>query len=172
MNADGKLDILTTSVAGQNIIEQYTAGNTLAVSLGDGKGSFGPPHVYTGNSESLFLAIGDFKGNGFPSVITADADSDTVSLFSNDGTGDMGFPEGLIPTEFASNGTGDGANSYTGFAFADLNRDGKPDLFQVGTYGNNVASLAALNDGNGHFTSDKVSPITAEHGGYLWDFRL
>ena len=50
MNGDGKLDIVTTSIAGQNLIEQYTAGNTLAVSLGDGKGSFGPPHVYTGNS--------------------------------------------------------------------------------------------------------------------------
>ena len=172
VNGDGKLDIVTSSVVGQNFIGQYTSGNTLAVSLGDGKGNFGTSHVYTGNSESLFLAVGDFKGNGFPSVITADADSDTVSLYWNDGTGDLGFPEGSIPTEFAGSGQADYANPYTGYAFADLNRDGKPDLFEVGTYGNNVTSLAALNDGRGHFTTDKVSPIAPEHGGYLWDFRL
>jgi hypothetical protein len=172
VNGDGKLDIVTSSIIGQNLLFRYTAGNTITVSMGDGKGNFGSPQVYTGNSESSFLALGDFKGNGFPSVITADADSDTVSLYLNDGTGDLGFPEGSVPSQFVTTGAADFANPYTGLGFADLNRDGKPDLFRVGTYDNNLVSLVAMNDGLGRFAPDKVSPIVPVNGGNLWDFRL
>jgi len=171
VNGDGHLDIVTSSIVFVNILNINTAGNTLTVAYGDGKGSFGTPHVYTGNSESLFLALGDFKGNGFPSVVTADADADTVSLYPNNGTGDLGFPEGGVPTQLSAN---DGANGYTGYTFADLNRDGKPDMYQVGVYGNQFASLVSLNDGTGHLGTDKVSPLgpNSVNGGYVWDYRL
>jgi hypothetical protein len=171
VNGDGHPDIVTSSIITTNVFgDIYSAGNTLAVSYGDGKGNFGAAHMYTGNSESLFLALGDFKGNGYPSVITADADSDTVSLYFNDATGDLGFPEGGVPTQLAPN---DYANGYTGYTFADLNKDGKPDMYQVGVYGNQLASLVSLNDGRGHLGTDKVSPLNlVPNGGALWDYRL
>lgn len=169
VNGDGHLDIVSSSIVSQNVFQVYTAGNTLSVALGDGKGNFGVPHVYTGNSESLFLALGDFKGNGFPSVITADADSDTVSLYMNDGAGDLGFPEGGAPTQLSQSNS---AAGYSGYSFADLNKDGKPDLYQIGLYSGGFASLVALNDGSGHLGTDKVSPMGNPNGLYIWDYRL
>ncbi len=169
VNGDGHLDIVMSSILFQNAFGEYTAGNTISVMYGDGKGNFGTPHLYTGNSESLFLALGDFKGTGFPSVITADDDSDTVNLYFNDGTGDLGFPEGGKPTQLSAT---DGAGGRTGYTFADLNKDGKPDLFQVGYYNGLHASLVSLNDGSGHFGADKISPLNDQSNQLIWDYRL
>jgi hypothetical protein len=60
----------------------------------------------------------------------------------------------------------------TGYSMADLNKDGKTDLFQVGFYGEQHASLVSLNDGSGHFGADKVSPFGETSNQSLRDYRL
>ena len=151
MNGVGHLDLIASSEVVEEGNYYYTAGNTISVAEGDGKGNFGLARIYGGNSEALYLAIGDFKGDGRPDIVTADADTDTATVLSNDGNDGYGFPQGIDACQ-----TSQGAwicpkvvvNYGSGYTFADLNSDGKPDIFQIGLSGtSNYYSLSYLNDG-------------------------
>jgi hypothetical protein len=91
VNGDGHLDLVYSGVWADTIYGQV-AGNLLAVHFGDGKGNFGPAHVYRGGQTSFGLAVADFNRDGHPDIITANQDSDSASMFLNDGAGGFGLP--------------------------------------------------------------------------------
>lgn len=163
INGDGHLDLIATSAVVQQVDYSYPAGDTISVALGNGKGNFGVAHVYGGNSESFALTVGDFAGNGHPGVVTADVDTDTVSVFANDGTGDLGFPEGL----YSGRELYGDVEPFSGYTFADLNGDGIPDGFQLGGY-DNFYSMSYLNDGAGHLKA----PLRSTFGPGVTNFAM
>jgi hypothetical protein len=184
VNGDGHLDLIASSEVVEESNYYYTAGNTISVAEGDGKGNFGLARIYGGSSEALSLAVGDFKGDGRPSIVTADIDTDTATVFPNDGNGGFGFPQGVDACQ-ADQGAWicpDVVVGYgSGYTFADLNGDGKPDIFQMGssadieTSGTTYSyySLSFLNDGSGRFGAFLASPIyTVTTYSPLGDYKL
>jgi len=176
VNGDGNLDIVTSSVPTQEPNYLYTSGNTVNVALGDGKGNFSVARTYVGAGLSYSLAVADFNGDGKPDVVTANGDTDSANLFLNDGTGSFGFPQGLY---MGLSNTGALLSNFAGPSIADLNGDGKPDVFLLGEGANSdFYATTLLNDGTGRLavplTSDSGIPgiLTNDVGDYrLGDFR-
>lgn len=154
LNGDGHLDIITSAYPGlgedYGVIDGFTAGNTLNVALGDGKGNFSVSRNYIGVSQSVSLAVADFNGDGHPDVVTANEDSDTATVYQNDGSGSFGFPQGVfvgLPTSGVINAP------ISGLSFVDLNHDSKPDIVFLNSEENSEYYLVSLlNDGTGRFS--------------------
>ncbi len=123
-DGDGKLDLIGSPPEGG-----------LAVYLGNGSGSFGPPiRTVTESVYVLATAVGDLNGDGLPDVVAIYPNLDFASVFL--GTGGGSFAEGSTLL------VGSGLSSVT---IADVNGDGKPDV--VLGIGNYVA--VALGNGDG-----------------------
>ncbi|MGA2344841.1 MAG: FG-GAP-like repeat-containing protein, partial [Candidatus Sulfotelmatobacter sp.] len=162
VNGDGHLDLVYSGVWANTGYGQV-AGNLLAVNFGDGKGHFGPAHVYRGGQTSFGLAVADFNHDGHPDVITANQDSDSATIFLNDGKGGFGVPTGeYIGYISGSTPSGPVNAPYTSFTPADVNGDGNPDLVQILVgqgYPNPAQAAVMLNDGTGHFGPAIYSPV-------------
>jgi hypothetical protein len=168
VNGDGNLDLVTGSAMVQQFDYSYPVGTTVGVALGDGKGNFSAARVYMGASEESALAIGDFASNGRPSIVTADVDTDTVTVYRNDGNADFGAPEGI----YTGKGIYGNVQPVLSYTFADLNGDGKPDLFQLGG-GDAFYSMSSLNDGKVRFAPPILSSFgAAASQQYMGDYRL
>ena len=174
VNGDGYPDLVASSEIVQELIGAYSSGNTINVALGDGKGNFSVGRIYPGPSEAPSLVVGDFEGNGKPDIVTADIDTDTTTVFKNDGAGGFGFPQGL---DGGVTSAGASVISTGEPAFADLNGDGKPDMVLVGG-SNDFVTTSYLNDGTGRFAPAVNSDSGVELSstgfafGALGDFRL
>ena len=171
MNGDGHLDIVTTAIPATDPIYGFVAGNTLSVALGDGRGGFTNGRNYKGNGESYSLSLADFNGDGKFDVVTSNTETDTATVYQNDGTGNFGFPQGLwvgVP------GIGVINAPVSPLSFADVNGDGKPDieLLDEGDGGKYIVTVL-LNDGSGKFmgpiSSDANIDIVAN---WIGDHRL
>jgi hypothetical protein len=171
VNGDGILDLVTTSIPLFTPDYGEVAGDTLSVAFGDGHGNFSPSRNYVGTGMSYSMAFGDFNGDDKPDVATVSPDTDTVSVYLNDGSGGFGFPQGEwigLPNIGISNTTASTPS------FADLNGDGKPDVVILAeSYGGEYFLNAMLNDGTGRF----LSPIPSDAGvaipaGTMGDYRL
>jgi hypothetical protein len=169
INGDGHLDILTTStpsaLSGGGIGD--IAGNNLCVAFGDGQGNFSPGRVYTGTGESYSLALADFNGDGKTDVVTVSPDTDTSTVYLNDGSGGFGFPQGAwvgVPNNEIINAP------ISPVSFADVNGDGKSDvvLLDLGV-GNGSLITVMLNDGTGRLSGPTQSAAGVSNIG---DFRL
>ena len=67
VNGDGHMDVIVSGIYVDDLFAYGTeAGNQFCVLEGDGKGNFGPPKVYRGDSSAYSLAVGDFNGDGHP----------------------------------------------------------------------------------------------------------
>ena len=148
LNGDGHLDLVTGGVLGTGY--PHLQGNLLCVLLGDGNGNFSNGRVYRGDTSMFSLAFADLNGDGRPDVLTANQDSDSATVFLNDGTGGFGDPQGL------SVGYGSGqVNAPLSRPIAtDLNADRKTDLvlleapiYQAEPCAFQITAL--LNDGSG-----------------------
>ena len=174
VNGDGHLDLVYSGISAQTGYGQV-AGNLLAVHFGDGKGNFGPAHVYRGGQTSFALAVADFNRDGHPDVITANQDSDSATIFLNDGQGGFGMPSGEYIGYISDNNSSGPVNApYTSYTPADVNGDGKPDLvvLEVGPgYPNPFQATVMLNDGTGHFGPAVHSPV-AEGTSSVFDYLL
>jgi hypothetical protein len=174
VNGDGHLDLIYSGIAAQTGYGQV-AGNLVAVHFGDGKGNFGPAHVYRGGQTSFGLAVADFNRDGHPDIITANQDSDSASMFLNDGKGGFGTPAGEYVGYINGNNSSGPVNApYTSFFPADVNGDGSTDLvlLEVGPgYPNPSQATVMLNDGTGHFGAAIHSPV-AEGTFEVTDFLL
>jgi probable HAF family extracellular repeat protein len=116
--------------------------NTVCVRLGDGKGAFGPEHIYSVGQGSFLIAIatGDFNRDGnldlAITVSRAGLGGGTVGLLFGNGDGTFRSPvyvqTGISPLSIA---------------VADLNGDGNDDLF----VGGNGSSAVLLGSGDGTF---------------------
>jgi hypothetical protein len=135
-NGDGHLDLAVALGGAHSVLSD--AG--LAILLGHGDGTFGPPTVYPAGGADYGVVVGDFNGDGIPDVaVTAGgAYDDDVRLFL--GNGDGTFRAGQHP----STGTG----PY-GIAAADLTGDGHLDLVTANHFVDTVSVL--LGDGTGAF---------------------
>lgn len=170
INGDGLPDIVTTTFPGLwGIVQGDVAGNMLAVAFGDGKGSFTSGRDYVGAGESYSLAIADFNGDDHPDVVSASPDTNTATVWINDGSGGFGFPQG----EWA--GVRNLINNpISGPSFADVNGDGKPDLLFLNEgYGGEYWITSLLNDGTGRFSA----PVESDAGvsittNWIGDYRL
>jgi uncharacterized protein (TIGR03437 family) len=157
VNGDGKLDLVSASTI--NSQDQPV----VAVALGDGKGGFQAPAVYSvrlpKSLNTALVATGDINGDGFPDIVTSGG---TVLL--NDGKG--GFPsrkDYILPLASGS------------IILADLNGDGHLDiligngnpLFLSGTTA--APSLTVLfGNGTGIFSDAPTGGLTVVSGaGFL-----
>ncbi|MFD1875569.1 FG-GAP-like repeat-containing protein [Hymenobacter bucti] len=132
VNGDGKPDLLTT-----NFIL-----STVGVLLGNGNGTFQAPINYNtgGNSSPYSIAVVDVNSDGKPDLLTANNGNNTVGVLLGNGNGTF---QPIVTY-------GMGANSFPySIAVADVNGDGKPDLFTANNGNNTVGVL--LGNGNGTF---------------------
>lgn len=170
MNGDGHVDIVTTTIPlfdGSGLGD--VAGNMLAVAFGDGRGNFTPGRDYVGTGMSYSLAIADFNRDGHADVVSASPDTDTATVWLNDGSGGFGFPQGeWIGFPNLIN------NPISPPSFADVNGDGKPDVVVLNEgYGSEYLITTMLNDGTGRF----AAPVTSDSGAsvssnWMGDYRL
>ncbi len=97
------------------------------------------------------MAVGDFDGDDWPDIFLAYGGGST--LLRNDGAGRF---------EMADDGSVDGQPIPRARAVAatDVDGDGDLDAF-LGLYETNTEQLLLRNDGNGHFTSERIAGSNA-----------
>jgi hypothetical protein len=107
-NADGELD-LAVAVFGENT----PTATTISVLLGTGAGAFQPPQLYGVQRGPLWIAVGEFDGDGVSDLATANFGVDTVSVLLGNGNGTfqtaVSFPAGsgtasVVPGHFNNDG--------------------------------------------------------------------
>ena len=139
-NGDGVLDLVTANTQDDNV----------TLLLGDGKGGFSPASrsPFSVGKAPLFVAVGDFDGNGVPDLAVVNFSDNTVSVLVGDGKGGFSaapgspFPVGVEPDSVA---------------IGDFNNDGVPDLAVSNVVFSNVSML--LGDGKGVFSPASDSPF-------------
>lgn len=182
MNGDGHLDVVAAGAFfGPGGVFGQEATNLVMVFPGNGRGSLGPSRLYRSEPSMFGLALTDLNGDGHPDVIVASEDTDTTSVFLNDGHGVLPGPTG----EYIGYGDNAGAGfsgtlnaPFTDFFVRDIDGDGKPDLALVEApqFFQFPWKLAVmLNDGTGHFGPAIRSTIAdaadLPFGFVLADFR-
>ena len=164
VNGDGHLDVVGSAVfypTVENPEAGAEAGYLLSVLKGDGKGNLAVAQTYRGGTSAYSFVVADFNGDNRPEILTADSGENQVSVFTNDGTGDYGSPQGA--TIGYTFGPVNAPDSQSPMEVADLNGDGKPDLLLV-EYGEQLGSppelTALMNDGSGKFLPPARTSIT------------
>ncbi|AVH67137.1 beta strand repeat-containing protein [Nostoc sp. 'Peltigera membranacea cyanobiont' N6] len=134
-NGDGFSDLVTanTDINDRNV----------SVLLGNGNGSFGTATNYVVGSIPpgpipYSVAVGDFNGDGFADLVTANNQQNNISVLLGNGDGSFG-----TPTIFS------GGNSSVSLAIGDFNGDGFSDLVTANQSSDNISVL--LGNGNGSF---------------------
>src|SRR5215472_6889755 len=128
-NQDGNPDIAICS-----------NNNQVAIFLGNGKGGFTGPTIYTIGISVIDLAVGDFNNDGKLdlALVGGEAFSDGLAFLAGNGDGTFSPPTYYL--------TGVAGGSLTVLA-ADFNHDKNLDLF----VGGNGSSEVILGDGHGGF---------------------
>jgi hypothetical protein len=180
MNGDGHLDVVAAGAFfGPGGVFGQEATNLVTVLHGDGHGSLGLPHIYRSEPSMFGLALADLNGDGHPDVIVASLDTDTASVFLNDGHGGLPGPAGEYIGYQDSAGSFGALNApSTDFFVRDIDGDGKPDLALIESEqftGSPWELTVMLNDGTGHFgpaiRSPIVNPPNVPFGYAMADFR-
>jgi Big-like domain-containing protein/VCBS repeat protein len=162
INRDGNLD-LVNAYSGQ-------------VYLGAGNGTFTAgttmPSTPCAGSDALFTAaLADVNGDGKPDVVeTCDLSNDIYTLI---GSGTGTFAAGPSTYTGTPGPCGSSVPGIGGFALADFNGDGKPDLFVAGYNGSTANACTAQGTGSGTFTMMGPTFMTAPASGPIavGDFR-
>jgi FG-GAP repeat. len=153
MNGDGNPDLV--------IANHQTPYITIL--LGDGRGSFAPaphsPFATQSHPHPHGVAVGDFIGDGKPTVVTDSWGSDQILLLPSDGKGNLILPGKFFPTD---------GGSDQGVRAADFNKDGKLDIVTTGQKINAISLL--LGNGKGGFRKAPASPFPA--GAAAWAFTI
>ena len=141
LNADGKIDILTTNAN----------DNTVSVLLGDGNASFSPASgspFRAGRHPYDVVAPHDVNGDGKLDLVTPNLRGNAVMVMLGDGTGAFSDSPGA---PFA-------VQTRPGYvAVADLNNDRKLDI--VATHDDYPIVAVLLGDGKGSFKPTPGSPV-------------
>src|SRR5437762_1037260 len=151
-NADGLQDL---AVADHD-------SNTVSVLLGVGNGDFqeAPQSPIAVGTTPVWIAVGDFNGDGKPDLAVANVNSDTVSVLLGNGDGTFQAAQ-----TFA---VGDGPTSVTA---GDFNRDGVQDLATGNWFSGDVSVLLGI--GNRTFEQPAslpsgvsvISPVVGDFDG-------
>jgi hypothetical protein len=132
VNADGKLDILTSNAT----------TDAVGVLLNTGTGTFGAAATYSSsapNSAGLTggqrgLAVADVNADGKPDILTTNYYSSVFGVLLNNGNGTFGAMT-TYPT---------GTNSPSRLNVGDINSDGQPDLLGADPNGGTASALVVL----------------------------
>ena len=128
-NGDGKPDIAATSYSNGSV--------SVFLNKGDGTGTFGAEQVFAVGGSAEALAVGDVNGDGKLDIVTANGDSNSVSVLLGKGDGTFGTAQVYA--------TGGSANSI---ALGDFNKDRALDIVITGT-----ELDVLLNNGDGTFAA-------------------
>ena len=142
VNGDGKPDVVVAN----------EFDSTVSVLLGNGDGSFQPARNFSSLYESRTLAVADVNGDGKPDIILPEIGGDpsmpasqfgVLCILSGNGDGTFKQPYTVVagPQPFA-------------ISVADLNGDGRPDVFLT-SYANNSLDVM-LGNGNGTFKTPRT----------------
>ena len=116
LDGDGSVDLVTANDG----TGPMGVGFTVSVLLNKGDGTFRRAHDFRTAEYPTSVAIGDATGDGRPDIVNADAETQNVSILTNDGH--ARFMERLV---YPPQEKGGGAPSVS---LADLNGDGEGDL--------------------------------------------
>jgi len=120
----------------QDLAAAKDAGNTVAVLLGNGDGTFGTKVEYAIAGMSESIAMGDFNRDRRLDLVTANWNVDNVSILLGHGDGTFG--------DHVEYGAGD---VPLGVAVADFNRDGRLDLATANSDSDTISVLRGHGDG-------------------------
>jgi hypothetical protein len=133
----------------QDLITANVQGDSVSVLLGNGDGTFGPPHDYPAGQAPWSVAVADFNGDGIPDLAVADLlpyPTGTVSVLLGNGDGTfqkaVAYPVGSNPRSVVA---------------ADFNGDGIPDLAVDNTASQTISVL--LGNGDGTFQPAHDYPV-------------
>jgi hypothetical protein len=141
-NGDGKPDLVVSSGAS---CSPTPCSNLISVLLGKGDGTFDAPRIYgSGDFQANAVVVADVNGDGKLDLVAANQCSPTTC--SNDGV--AGVLLGNGDGTFAAAQTYNAGGAPSSLAVADVNGDGKPDLFVV--YGSSLVGVL-LGNGDGTF---------------------
>ena len=109
--------------------------------------SFSAPFLYTAGPFPRSVAVGDFNGDGYPDIVTAnDGTGNSISVLLNNGDGTfrapLNYPAGNQPVQVV---------------VGDFNRDGNLDLAVANLSSNNVSVF--LGNGDGTFRAGATVPV-------------
>ena len=146
-NGDGKPEIVEVNIA-DNTVSVYANNSTV------GNLAFAARMNLTPGSSDVPYAVvvSDIDGDGMADIATADAGSNSISVFHN--TGSPGGALSFAPyADFSVGGTPES------IAAGDLDGDGKPDIV-TGNYGDNTISLLhnTSTSGNVSFAASAALP--------------
>ncbi|MBZ5536275.1 MAG: FG-GAP-like repeat-containing protein [Acidobacteriia bacterium] len=127
LNGDGKADLAMAGIAG------------LAVSMGNGDGTFGPVTKYDAGTEPQSVSIGDLNGDGKLDVVVPTRDDVRVFLGNGDGTFQTGVSYSVRYGPFSVD-------------LGDFNGDGKVDLAVASYRPAPTSSIVSILLGNGNGT--------------------
>ena len=142
LNGDGHLDLLVPNAGNNNV----------SVFFGNGHGGFTPAAgspIAVGTTPRD-VAVGDIDGDGDIDFIVANAGSNNLSVFLNNGFGSF--------TQAAGSPVAAGLNSRA-LALGDLNGDGRLDIVTANASVNTLSIL--LGDGTGGFVAAIGSPVAS-----------
>lgn len=164
-NRDGKVDFAAANFN----------SNDVSIRLGDGAGGFispATPEVAVGTGPRSVI-IGDFNNDGKQDFVTANGNSNNVSIRLGDGTGGFTVPSASGMSEVAV------GNIPGSVAIGYFDGDGNQDLVVANVGGDTIS--VRLGNGFGGFTSPTTSEIAVGsapisvavgdvNGDGLWDF--
>jgi len=152
-NGDGKLDAIVAGGSGG--VSAGLGGSGLAVSVGNGDGTFTPAKgspISLGQNLSAIVAA-DFNGDGKLDVAVTDSSANAVYILLGNGDGTFGPPSTITV-----------GSDPDAIVAGDFNNDGKLDL-AIANGGDNTVTLL-LGNGDGTFTQASGSPYPVGKGPY------